>query len=181
LLSACASTLPLATHAGLWPGPLAAATSTLLLATHAGLWPGPLATATNVIDAIRAEAHASDYEAVLLEQWSYRLIALIFRITRKTNAQVGSQPDGPSAMASGKRVGSVSSSTAAESEGMPQDEPLRTVDAGPVVITTNGDLRCVSSWRELSESDRAWTEQRVSARNAERLARLHLVGGRFSS
>ena len=167
---------------------------TSLLCLTVGLWPGPLGTAESVVAAVAAEATAAGYDVELIGSWSYRLVALLFRVTRRPRAACGGAGSGGRVSSSAAAIGPPPGPTETVPEAAAAAPPLpppsssldapvlpggEAVDSGPVVVTASGQLRTVETWASLSEPDREWTRRQVGERNAQRLAHLHRVGGRF--
>lgn len=51
-------------------------------------------------------------------------------------------------------------------------ENLALEELGPLIVTSNGALRRISNWAQLSEAERKVALRRVASRNRERLATL---------
>ena len=154
-----------------------------VLCLTVGLWPGPLGTAESVVAAVSAEAEAAGYAVKLIGKWNYRLVALLFHVTRRVRRGEGSDISSSAAVEPPWPAATVPDAAAAPLPPSSLDAPAlpsgEAVDPGPVVVTATGQLRTVETWASLSELDREWTRRNVGERNAQRLAHLHRVGGRF--
>lgn len=51
-------------------------------------------------------------------------------------------------------------------------ENLALDELGPLIVTSNGSLRRISNWAQLSEAERKVALRRLASRNRERLATL---------
>lgn len=136
--------------------------------------------------AILCEAQAAGYEARLVRQWEYRMVALLFHVrgreAQALDSQLVSQRAPPTVAALERTVGvagGVPQPMPTSLGGVPQ--PMRTAavdinpqgaDTGPVVITSSGRLRAVANWEMMSADDRTWTARRVAERNAQRLQQM---------
>ena len=157
-----------------------------VLCVTVGLWPGELSTLESVRAAILCEALAAGYEARLVRQWEYRMVALLFHVrgreAQALDSHLVSQRPPPTIAALERTVvvaGGIPQPMPTSLGGVPQPMPTAAVDMtpqgadmGPVVITSSGSLRAVANWETMSADDRTWTARRVAERNAQRLQQM---------
>ena len=155
-----------------------------VLCVTVGLWPGELSTLESVRAAILCEALAAGYEARLVRQWEYRMVALLVHVrgreAQALDSHLVSQRPPPTIAALERTVvvaGGIPQPMPTSLGGVPQrtaavDITPQGADTGPVVITSSGSLRAVANWETMSADDRTWTARRVAERNAQRLQQM---------